>query len=97
MPLGGPNTLEYDWVVYQMVAPRIPDGNDLSFLKGTREMATEAAEVDGGTSREGVDRSKVRVLERVSQYACTQGAKESLTAREDGSKTYASPPALRQT
>jgi hypothetical protein len=53
-------------VVYQTVVPRGPDVNGLSCLKGMKEASTEAAEVDEGPATEGVDRSKVRVLERVS-------------------------------
>ena len=51
-----------------MVAPRFPDENARSCLKGTNEAVGVLAGVDeDGTRTEGVDRSKVRVLGRMPQ------------------------------
>jgi hypothetical protein len=67
IPLGGPETSEYDWVEYQIVVPRCPDRKGRSCLKGTEETVVMAVEVDeDGITTEGVDRSKVRALGRVS-------------------------------
>jgi len=49
-----------------MVAPRCPDENGRSCLKGTRETGVAAVEVDKeGMTTEGIDRSRVRVLKQV--------------------------------
>lgn len=62
---GGARRLVKEWELYQAVTPGEPEGNGRSCLTGE----TGTVEVDGATTTEGVDRSKVRVLERVPQ--CT--------------------------
>ena len=67
MPSGGLERLIYDRVVYQIVAPRCPNKNGRSCLKGTSGLAVITLEVDeDGTTMGGVDRSRVRVLEQMS-------------------------------
>jgi len=52
-----------EWELYQAVTPGEPEGKGRSCLTGD----TEVVEVDDeGTMMEGVDRSRVRALERTS-------------------------------
>ena len=77
-----------EWLLYQAVTPGEPEGKGRSCLTGE----TEVVEVDDdGTIMGGVDRSRVRALERgVLVRECGREGRTSLTVREDGSKTYAS-------
>ena len=82
MPSGGLERAACDWVVYQTVAPRCPDVNCRSCLKGTNELVVVTVEVDeDGRTTGGVDRSKVRVLEWMSAHMCRKEPKASLTVQ----------------
>ena len=69
-----------EWELYQVVVPGEPEGKGRSCLMGE----TKPVEADaGGTMMEGVDRSRVRVLERESQHARVERT-ESVAHRSRG-------------